>query len=167
MAKSANNPPRETVADCQARAKASAERLLKTFSFVPDNKLNWSPSKTARTPVAVVAHCCLANRMFAMVLRGEAISPMPTPEEVHALSRKFEATVRGRAEAVRRLKASCKEIVAALGTMTPKRFATSPNSPMGPLPMALWMNLPGMHMSHHKAQIDYLQTIWGDLVDHV
>lgn len=166
MAISAKTGLKTTVADCQARAKQAAERLLKTFRFVPEDKLKWSPSKSARNSLGIVAHCCLANRMFAKVLRGEPISPMPTREEVHALSRKFEATVRSRAAAVRLLKASCKETVAALGTMTPKRFATSPNSPMGPLPMALWMNLPGMHMSHHKAQIDYLQTIWGDLVDH-
>ena len=51
--------------------------------------------------------------------------------------------------------------------MTAERFATSPNSPFGPMPMAFWVNLPGMHMGSHASQIDYLQTIWGDLVDHM
>ena len=92
---------------------------------------------------------------------------MPTPEQVDAESRKFEATIRDRAEAVRQLQASCEEVVAALATMTAERFATSPNSPFGPLPMASWVNLPGMHMGNHASQIDYLQTIWGDLVDHM
>lgn len=167
MATTAKTGLKKTVADCQASARAAAERLLKTFSFVPDNKVNWSPSPTARTSLAVVAHCCMANRMFAKVFRGEPMSPMPTLEEIRALSQKFEATVRDRADAVRQLEASCDEAVAALATMTAERFATSPNSPGGSLPMAVWVNLPSMHMGNHASQIDYLQTIWGDVADHM
>jgi uncharacterized damage-inducible protein DinB len=157
---------KETVADCKARAEKAAERLVKTFSFVPDDKLNWAPSKTARTSLAVVAHCVMTNRIFAKVLRGEAISPMPTPDEVHASSREFEATIHDRAEVVRLLEASREEIAAAFATMTAERFATSPNSPFGPRPMMFWMSVPDMHMSYHDAQINYLQTIWGDLAMH-
>jgi hypothetical protein len=167
MAKTASTRLKDTVAECQARATASADRLRKTLSFVPDNKLKWSPSKTARTPLAIVAHCCLTNRMLAKVLRGEPMSPMPKPEEIRALSQKFEATIRNRAQAVRQLKASCEEVVAALATLTTERFAASPISPFGPLPMAVWVNLPSMHMGNHASQIDYLQTIWGDLADHM
>ena len=167
MAKTASTRLKDTVAECQARATASADRLRKTLSFVPDNKLKWSPSKTARTPLAIVAHCCLTNKMFAKVIGGEEISPMPKHEEIRALSQKFEATIRNRAEAVRQFKASYKGVVAALGTMTAKRFTTSPNSPFGAIPMALWIKLPRMHMDNHASQIDYLQTIWGDVTDHM
>lgn len=167
MAKAAKTRLKEPIGACQARVKAAAERLGKTFSFVPDDKLNWSPSPTARTALAIVAHACLANRMFAKVLSGEPISPMPTPEEVGVSSRKFEATIRDRAEAVRLLEETCEGIVAALATMTAERFATSPNSPFGALPMAVWIHLPGRHMDGHAAQIDYLQTIWGDLANHM
>jgi len=167
MAIAAKTGLKETVADCQSRVRTAADRLLKTFSFVPEDKLSWSPAKTARTSLAIVAHCCLANRMFARILSGEQISPMPTPEEVHALSKKFEATIRDRADAVRQLEASREEIVAALGTMTAERLAASGNSPFGPLPMTVWTTLPGDHMSGHATQIDYLQTIWGDLVNHM
>ncbi len=167
MAKAANTRLKQPIAACQARVRAAAERLGKTFSFVPDDKLDWSPSRTARTALAIVAHCCQANRMFAKVLGGEPISPMPTPDEVGASSRKFEATIHDRAEAVRLLQETCEQVVAALATMTAERFAATPNSPFGPLPMSTWVNLPGMHMDNHAAQIDYLQTIWGDLANHM
>ncbi len=158
---------KKTVADCQDAAQRAAERLLKTLSFVPDAKLNWSPAPTARTSLAIVAHCCMANKMFAKIFRGESVSPMPTLEEIRGLSQKFEATIRDRAEAVRQLEASREEVVAALGTMTAERFATSPTSPGGSIPMAVWMSLPSMHMGNHACQIDYLQTIWGDVADHM
>ncbi|MGO8705495.1 MAG: DinB family protein [Candidatus Brocadiia bacterium] len=167
MAKAAKTRLKEPIAECEARVRSAAERLSKTLSFVPDDKLNWSPAKTARTSLAIVAHCCLANRMFATVIRGEPILPMPTPEEVGVSSRKFEATVHDRAEALRLLETTCQEIVAALATMTAERFASSPNSPFGALPMAVWVHLPGRHMDGHATQIDYLQTVWGDLADHM
>ena len=166
MAAAAKTNLKKTVADCQANAKAAAERLLKTFSFVPDAKLNWTPSKTARSSLAIVAHCCMTNQLFAKIFRDEAVSPMPTLEEIRGVSQKFEATIHDRAEAVRQLEASCEEVVAALGTMTADRFATSPVSRGGAMPMTVWMNLPSMHMGSHTSQIDYLQTIWGDVADH-
>jgi len=166
MAISAKSSLKETIADSQASVKQAAERLGKTFSFVPDSKLKWSPSKSARDSLSIMAHCCLANQMFVKVFRGDPMPAMPTLKEIHELSRKFEATIRSRAQAVRLLKATTKEVIAALGTMTPKRFATSPNSPMGPMPMSFWVKVPSMHMSNHASQIDYLQTIWGDIVDH-
>ena len=97
---------------------------------------------------------------------GEPISPMPTPEQLHEASRKFEATVRDRAAAIRLIESSRDEVLAALPTMTEARYATSPPSPFGALPMDAWMRLAETHMSYHAAQLNYLQTIWGDLVDH-
>ena len=158
---------KETVAGCQARAREATARLAKTFSFVPDDKLRWSPAKTARSALAIIGHTILGNRMFAMVIRGETLPQMPTPEEEDAMSRQFEATIKDRADAVRQLDASCAEVVAALGTMTAERFATSPNSPFGQLPMAFWMSLSGLHAEGHAAQIDYLQTTWGDMTHHM
>ena len=158
---------KETIAQCQERTQRGAERLLKTFSFVPDDKVAWSPAKTARTPLAILAHCCMTNRMFAKVIRGEAMTPMPSHEEIGALSQQFEATIRDRAEAVRQMESSRDEVVAALASLTAERFATTPESPFGPRPMSLWVSMPGLHMGSHAAQIDYLQTIWGDMVGHM
>jgi len=157
---------KETIADCQNRTKMAHDRLVKTFGFVPDDKLSWSLSETARSPLAIVAHCILANQMLATVVRGEQMSSTPTPEEAEAASRQFESTMTDRADAVRQLEASCEEAVAALGTMTTERFASSPDSPFGAFPMPFWMNLPAMHMNNHASQIDYIQTAWGDQVDH-
>jgi hypothetical protein len=157
----------QIIADSQTRARSACAQLVKAFSFTPDNKVKWTPSPTSRTSLAIVAHCAMANGFFAKALRGEEIAPMPTHEEMKAMERREEAAVTDHAEAVRQLQASCEEVVSALSTMTPERYATSPNSPHGPFPMSFWMSLAGMHMEYHAAQINYLQTMWGDLVDHM
>lgn len=158
---------KDAVTACQTRAREATARLAKTFAFVPDDKLQWSPSKSARSALSILAHCIMGNRMFAKVLRGEPLPALSTPEQRDAMSRQFEATITQRAEAVRQLEASTADVVAALGTMTAERFATSPNSPFGSFPMPFWMNLPALHQDGHAAQIDYLQTIWGDLEHHM
>ena len=50
--------------------------------------------------------------------------------------------------------------------MTPERLGSAIPSPFGPLPMALWMTFAADHMTGHKHQLDYLQTVWGDHVEH-
>ncbi len=156
----------EIVAECQARMKSATDRMVTTFRFVPDDKLRWSPSETARSPLDLVAHCALANRFFAGVIRGEPMPPMPQPGELRAWGRQLAAEIPDARDAIRRLEASRDEVIAALGTMTPERFATEPAMPGGSFPMHFWMGVPGQHMEGHASQMDYLQTIWGDLVDH-
>lgn len=157
----------EFVGRCQARAKDAEKTLLKTFSFVPDDKLKWSPASTARTSLAIVAHCGMANEFFAGLVAGKAMPYMPTPAELKAMELKFEASITDRADALRRLQASTQAFTEALATVTPERCATSPDSPFGSAPMPFWMELAGAHVEYHTAQINYLQTIWGDVVDHM
>ena len=58
------------------------------------------------------------------------------------------------------------EVLAALDSVTPARAETVPDSPFGQMPFAFWMEVPANHTVAHARQLDYLQTIWGDLQDH-
>jgi hypothetical protein len=57
-------------------------------------------------------------------------------------------------------------VLEALDSVTAEMLDTAPLSPFGPFPFAFWMQLPAEHMKAHASQIDYLQTIWGDLENH-
>lgn len=156
--------------DMIAQAKRDAEeakaQLLRTFEFVPEDRLGWSPSSTARTALQIVAHCGTANVAFATVLRGEEL-PLPSnPEEAAALIRAGGREVETREVAVKLVEDSTAEVIAALDRVTADMIETAPTSPFGPLPFPVWMSLPSIHMSGHARQIDYLQTIWGDTDDH-
>lgn len=157
----------ELIAQSKQEAEKAKAYLLNTFSFVPDDKLHWSPSPTARTPIQIVAHCGAANRAFATVLRGD---PLPIPdstEEATAQIRNAGREITTREEAVKLVESSTAEIIAALDTVTEEMVGTTPSSPFGPLPFTFWMKLPYLHMGAHAPQIDYIQTIWGDLEDHL
>jgi hypothetical protein len=149
------------------QAKQSAEMtnagLLRTFSFVPDDKLTWSPSGTCRSALAIVAHCGILNGIFAATLRGETIPVPPSPAEAIAYVKGLEAKVTTREAAIAMIEDSHAQVMKALDGIQASQLETSPMSPFGPLPFAFWMQLPTIHTNAHSAQIDYLQTIWGDL----
>lgn len=154
------------------QAKQSAEEtkafLLNGFSFVPDDKLTWTPSSSARSAIQLVAHCGHANEAFATVIAGEDLPVANlTPEEASEQIRQAGASVTSREEAVRLIEESTAKVIAALDKATPELLATAPMSPFGPFPYEAWMVLPGQHMGGHAQQLAYLQTIWGDLEDHM
>lgn len=147
-------------------AQEACDYLLKTFSFVSDDRLNYSPSESARTALQLVVHCGQANNAFASIMRGEDM-PMPADmSNFRDVLRNMEASVTDRATAIQLVQDSTKTVIEAINEVTEETFASSPSSPFGPMPMPFWMTLAGMHMKAHACQMDYLQTIYGDVEDH-
>ena len=146
-------------------AKAS-EGLLKTFAFVPDDKLGWSPSETARSPLWIVGHCAAANDAFARGIRGEAFPPM-SMEEFGRMVWLAGKDTKTRDEAAKALEDSTAGVLAALDALTEDRMGAAVQSPFGPIPVAYWMTFAGGHMMGHSNQVEYIQTIWGDHQPHM
>jgi hypothetical protein len=157
------------VSDLIAQQKQAVERakaqLLTTFEFIPDDKLSWSPSPTAKTPLQIVAHCGGANGAFAAMLRGEGWQLSMDPEEA-SIQMRAVSDVATREEAVRSVEESAAAVIAALDGVTPDQAGTFIKSAFGPIPFTFCMTFPADHMAGHARQVDYLQTIWGDQQDH-
>jgi hypothetical protein len=156
----------ETIAQAKQATEAAKTSLLKTFEFVPEDKIGWSPSKTARTAVNIVAHCGMANGAFAALLRGEPLPLPASPDEAMALIRAAGRDITSREAAVKLVEDSTADLLRALDGVTDARMQTTPASPFGALPFSFWMQVPAEHMGGHARQIDYLETIWGDHEDH-
>jgi len=156
----------EMIAQSKQSVETGKARLLKVFEFVPDDKLAWSPSPDARTPLQIVAHCGASNGAFATILRGEKLQMPTDPAEASALIRKGGSDVKSREVAIQMVESSTAEVIAALDKVSEDLAASSPDSPFGPIPFTFWMGVPGDHMGGHAHQIAYIQTIWGDFQDH-
>jgi len=156
----------EQITEAKKETTRAKAQLLRIFEFVPEDKLNWSPSSTARTALQIVAHCGVANSALAAVLRGEPM-PLPMdPEAARILIRNGGKGIATREAAVQVVEDSLQEVLQALDTVTEERFATVPPSPFGSIPFPIWMGIPSSHMDGHANQINYLQTVWGDHDDH-
>ena len=152
----------DLVTMCKQNAVRGMERFLKTFSFVPDDKLTWSPSPTAKSALRIAAHTACTAGNFAYLIRNGKF-PTNDMAELFAGMNAEEQTVTTREAAVELLRKNTDDILAALDASTPELIASTLETPFGfSAPMAFFMNLPGSHAESHAAQVDYLQTCWGD-----
>ena len=157
---------RETIATTKREVERTRDDLLTTFSFVPDDKLEWSPGGAARSALWLVGHCGATNHAFAALLRGERPDLPSDPALLLAAIRAGGQETRTREEAIRGVREGTDEILAALGTVTEERLAGMSDTPFGPMPFTIWIDAARTHMGGHARQLDYLQTIWGDVEDH-
>ena len=157
--------PRIAIEQAKQHAENGKARFLKTFSYVPDDKLGYAPSQTARTPLRVAAHVGLANFNLAKIIRGEPL-PDVSAEELFAKVAEAEKGITTREQALQTIEASHQDVLSALDSLSPDMIEREVHTPGLDAPMTFYMNLPGLHMFGHAAQIDYQQTIWGDMDPH-
>ena len=157
----------EVVADAKSRFERYSERLLHLFSFVPDDKLTWTPSPTAKSSLGIVAHCASVSEFFAKVITRTMPENMASPEEFFKWLADSEAKITTREGAVASVKAATTNLCKAIDTVNAGNIDTAPNSPFGSVPMQFWIHQGGDQLAGHVGQIEYLQTIWGDLDNHM
>jgi hypothetical protein len=151
------------VAASKESAVQGMEHFLKVFSFVPDERLDWTPSPTAKSAIRIAAHTAIYPAVFAKMIRDRRL---PFGDEIPEFVTRIEAatealTSRPEVESV--FRKGTDEVLAALDRLTPEAIGTSLDSGLGwSMPMTFLMDLPGVHAFSHAAQIDYLQTCWGD-----
>ncbi len=156
----------DLVASCKQNAVRGMERFLRTFSFVPDDKLTWSPSPTAKTPLRIAAHTALMAGNFAQILRNGKFPDMEMTQLFAALNAAEEG-ITTREAVIELFKKNTDDVLASLDALTPEQIASTLQTPFGfAAPMAMFMSAPGNHAQNHASQVDYLQTCWGDQDPH-
>lgn len=145
------------------RAVSGMEMFLRNFSHVPDDKLVWTPTPTAKSAIRIAAHTALYAGRFAAMIRERRL---PTPADLGAWLAERDAeeiALTDRAEMERVFRTGTAEVLAALDGLAPEDVALTLDSGQGwTMPMTQLMVLPGWHATLHTGQIDYLQTCWDD-----
>ena len=154
----------DVITTCKERATQAMERFLRVLSFVPADKLTWSPAPTAKSALQIAAHCAGYSGGFVPILRS---GKFPSVEEflgpIEAAIQSITTLVQ--ADAV--LRNGTAETVAALDAVRPEWIGAVIDTPIGPQPFSFFIDLPARHLDNHTAQIDYLQTCWGDQEVHL
>lgn len=159
------NDPIQSAKGDFLQAKAG---LLHALSTTPDERLNWSPSPTARSPLHQVVHAAESIRNIHGFLDGRTFD-VPTPEEADQGFREFERSFSRRDEAVGLFESRADAFVAWLDALGAERLGSLVTTPfgMGAVPTEVAITFPALHTRWHQAQIDYIQTIYGDLDWHM
>lgn len=147
------------------------ERMAHALVTTPDDRINWAPSSTARTPLQQVAHSAqsissihdmLGGKRFPYAGTGE-LDTMPRLTEKFDTAQRFaEKEFTTRDQVLSLLEQTSAEYFDWLDRMTPALLASTVKTPFGPTPMVVAITFPASHMTGHVAQMDYIQTIYGD-----
>ena len=144
-------------------ATSGMDMFLRNFAYVPDDKLNWSPTATSKTALQIAAHTAVSNANFAKMIREKRT---PGPEEVEefmAQNRAAEAAITNKAEVETAFRRNTQDVLEALDTLTAEDVELVLDSGQGwTMPMTFLMGLAGWHATLHLGQIDFLQTCWDD-----
>ena len=151
----------ETVTQAKAEFNRAKGRLTHALETTPDDKINWSPSPTARTPIQIVAHAGMGTTLVQGMLQTGAF-PYASPADYDAATRKAEKAYTTRAGALELLEQTSGTFFAYLDTLTPEQLASTIDLPFGSFPLAAAITFPADHLRNHGGQLDYLQTVWGD-----
>lgn len=153
----------ETIARARVDFLQSKDDLVHALATTPDERLNWSPSPTSRTPIQQVAHAACAIGHLADTLDGRPFD-VATMEEADRRFRAWEGTFRTREEVLALLEREACAFVRWLDALAPERLGTAVEMPfgVGSAPLSLAITLPAAHTRWHLAQLEYIQTIYGD-----
>ncbi|PQV64130.1 DinB superfamily protein [Abditibacterium utsteinense] len=154
-----------------ARAKSDflqAKALLsQALASTPDERLNWAPSPTARTPIQLAAHAAGAIKSIHEMLDGRTFEANTTAEADQSF-REWESQFTTREPVLTLLEENSAAYLQWLQNLTPEALDASIELPFGSgqAPLTTALTFAPSHTNSHTAQIDYIQTIYGDRVWH-
>ncbi len=138
-------------------------RMLSLVSDTPDDRLFWKPSPRARSIAEIVAHSAHALGNIAMQMRGTPF-PIPTSAQANQTFLEHDSGFSDRAELLQYFQSKCDDYVKCLDSFRMEdldRMVTMPFG-LGEAPLSFFMTAGHSHTLGHVAQIEYIQTIYGD-----
>ena len=115
----------DLVTSAKKRAVDGMEYFLRNFSHVPDDKLNWTPTPTAKSAIRVAAHTALYAGRFARMMRDRKLPSIDNLEEWLAQRNAEEIAITSRTEIESIFRKGTDEVLAALDALTPKEIESS------------------------------------------
>ena len=157
----------ETIERAKTDFLRAKQLLCDALETTPDDRVNWSPSATSRTPIQLVAHAASALEHIREMLNGHTFA-IPTTAEADKFFRESEQQFRTREQVLLLLEENSTAYLQFLDTLTPEALGTSVEMPfgLGKAPMSAALSAAIDHTKWHASQIDYIQTIYGDRVWH-
>jgi uncharacterized protein YndB with AHSA1/START domain len=163
----ANENNRSPLQDAIDQAKGSMlqakAQLIHSLETTPDDRLNWSPSPTARTPLQTAAHAANSIKNIHGILDNRPFQA-DSVEEADKSFREWELQFTTREQVMELIEQNTGAYIAWLDALTEDHLNSMVETPfgMGKVPVALGLTFPPGHTMGHVSQIEYIQTIYGD-----
>ena len=151
----------QIISEAKAEFIRAKERISKALMTTPNEKINWSPAPSARTPIELVVHAGIGNTIIGNMILGKPF-PYGSMAEMDAASKTEEKKYSTREEALGILEKTSSEYLALLDSLTDEQLKSTVIFGASSFPMASAITFPADHIRSHASQIDYIQTVYGD-----
>ena len=146
--------------------RSAHDGFARTVSAVPDDKMNWKPLDNGRTVLDLLGEAAqTAGRTAEMAeTRGET---KPSYEMFAQLKAERENWTRE--DAMRALEKNTQKLYAAIGQLSGEELEQMVTAEIGggmTLPLSAWMMMAYRTFISRFAQINYIQSLYGDLDHH-
>ena len=140
-------------------------QFLRALVNTPDDRLNWSPAPLARTPLQLMAHSSYSLGFIQTMFAGSPY-PVPTMAEADAGFMEMDAKIDSREEAIALFESKVEAMVTYLRGLTTEDLDRQIEMPfkLGQAPLRAIIGVGAMHTRSHLAQLEYVQTCYGDRV---
>lgn len=158
----------------QAKAEfiRSTDSLKVVLAATPDDKLNWSPTDTCRSPLQIAAHAAIwVSRMHALLSHCIYQTPFESIAErvgadgypsIYTAMRALEGPYTTREQVLDLLEASSARYLLFLDGIPAETLGRIVDLRFASFPLAVAITFSGAHVASHVAQIEYIQTAYGD-----
>lgn len=152
-----------TIPEAKQVFQMSVDRVRRILERTPDDRLLWSPAPTARTLLAQVVHISNSIHHIHTAMMGSRYAT-PTMEEADAEFLALELTIIAREDALTLLEENSGAFMAWLDGLSAERLSDMVPLPfdLGEAPLEFMLMMPTWHTNNHAAQMDYIQTCYGD-----
>jgi hypothetical protein len=142
--------------------------LERTFAAVPDDKVAWQPAEGARSALDAFGDAAQTLDFVGKLLesKGEEKPPM---DRAFFMQMKTERSAWTRQEALTHFELGWSRFKGALEPLTDEQLATPVTMPMRggiTAPLAVWVMMAYRSCISRFAQINYIQTLYGDNESH-
>ena len=131
----------------------TAQRLCNDASYIPSEKLDWSPMDYGKSVNSILSECVSLNLMTAAAIKRESPKDIKTEMNFQALKDHVISTAM--------------EVCKAVDTLSDDDLDGEVPMPWGAImPAAAAIFIPHSHMAYHDGQINYIQLLLGDTKFH-
>ena len=146
--------------------RRSAESVFKNARAVPEDKLEWAPSETARSVMDQVRECAMCPDWCVQVITGAGPE---WSEELADQLKAQQAEWKTIDDCERECNARLENLFQFFGTITDEQLKETKWLPYDggrDFTVLEMMEYPRWNFDYHHGQISYIQTIYGDKAMH-